>query len=90
MSSTAVIVPLLVNIVPNKLPPKVPNKIAINPPFCYFASFLIVSLMPFINKPDSSRDLTIFMILFISSLRVINVVVHKANSEGRLDPNIFL
>ena len=38
--------------------------------------------MSFINKPDSSRDLTIFMISFISLLEIINVVV--------LDPNIFL
>ena len=38
--------------------------------------------MPFINKPDSSRGVIIFMISFISSFEVINVVVP--------DPNIFL
>ena len=38
--------------------------------------------MPFINKPDSSRYLTIFIISFISSLEIISVVVP--------DPNIFL
>ena len=37
-----------------------------NPPFCSFASFSIVSLNPFNNKPESSRDSTIFM-SFISS-----------------------
>ena len=36
----------------------------------------------FINKPDSSIDLTFFMILFISSIEIINVVVP--------DPNISL
>ena len=45
--------------------------------------------MPFINKPDSSRDLTI-LISFISSLEIINVYVCEAKSEGRPDPNIFL
>ena len=46
------------------------------------ASFLIVLLTPFINNPDSSRDLTIFIISFISSLESINVV--------KPDLNIFL
>ena len=71
-----------VNRFPNKLASKVPNKIPENPPFCLFASYLIVSLTPFINKPDSSRDLIIFMISFISSLEIIYVVVQ--------DPDIFL
>ena len=75
---------------PNKLAPKLPNKIPRNLPFCSFASFLIVSLTPFINKPDSSKDLTIFIMPFISSLGIINVV-HKAKSEGCApNPNIFL
>ena len=38
--------------------------------------------MPCINKPDSPSDLTIFIISFISSLEIINVVLP--------DPNIFL
>ena len=42
----------------------------------------MVSLMPFINKPDSSIDLTIYIISFISSLEIINVV--------KPYPNIFL
>ena len=42
--SSALIVPLSVNRFPNKLAPNVPNKIMTNPPFCSFASFLIVSL----------------------------------------------
>ena len=37
--------------------------------------------MPFINKPDSSRDLTIFMTTFMSSFEIINLVIP--------DPNIF-
>ena len=40
------------------------------------------SLTPVINNPDSSRDLTIFLILFISSLEIVSVV--------KPDPNIFL
>ena len=63
--SPALIVPLPVYRFPNKLAPKVPNNIPRNPPFCSF-----VSLAHFINNPDSSRDLTIFMIAFISSLKV--------------------
>ena len=80
--SPALIVPLPVNRFSNKLAAKVTNNIPRNSPFCYFALFLIVSLTPFINKPDSSRDLTILMISFISSLEIINVAVP--------DPNIFL
>ena len=37
--------------------------------------------MPFINKPDSSRDLSIFMIQFF---------VSEANSKERSNPKIFL
>ena len=37
--------------------------------------------MPFINKPDSSRDLSIFMIQFF---------VREANSKERPNPKIFL
>ena len=33
----------------------------------------------FINKPDSSRDLTIFMILFIFSLEIINFLIPGPN-----------
>ena len=40
----------------------------------FFVSFLIVSLTPFINNPDSSRGLTIFIISFISSLEYISAV----------------
>ena len=48
--SPALIVSWPVNRFPNKLAPKVPNNIRIKPPFYSFASFLIVLLMPFINK----------------------------------------
>ena len=62
VSLPAPIVPLPVSKFPNKLDklvPKVPNNITRNSPFCSFASFLIVWLTSFINKPDSSRDLII-------------------------------
>ena len=72
-------VPLVVNRFPNKLVPKVPHNIPKNLPFYSLASFLIIW---FINTSDSWRDLTIFMITFISLLKIINVLV--------LDSNIFL
>ena len=50
-----------------------------NPLFCSFDSLLIVSLTPFINNLDFSRDLTIFMISLISSLEIINVVIPEPN-----------
>ena len=77
----ALIVPLPVKRFSSKLTSKVPNNIPRNSSFCYLALFLIVSLMPFINHPDSSRDLTIF-ILFISLLETVSVV--------QRDPDIFL
>ena len=70
-------VPLPVNRFPNKLSPKVPDSILGNSLFCSFASFLIVSLIHFINNPDSSR--AIFMILFISSLEIISVIKPDLN-----------
>ena len=48
----------------------------------FFASFLIVFLTTFVNTQDSSRDLTIFIVSFISSLEIIRVVIP--------DPNICL
>ena len=60
MPSPALIVLLPVNRFSYKLAPKVPNNISRNPPFCSFALFLIVSLMPFINKSDSLRDLMLW------------------------------
>ena len=69
-----------------------PNNTPRNPHFCSFYLFLIVLLMPFINKLDTSKDLTIFVISFRSLviLKTINVVTREAQFEGRLDPNIFL
>ena len=78
----ALIVILPVNRFPNKLAPNVPNNILKNHPFCYFTSFVVVSLTPFINKLNSSSNLIIFMILFISSFKIINVTAP--------DPNTFL
>ena len=57
--------PLRVNRFADKLALVVLSKMARNLPFCSFASFLIVSLITFIYKADSSRDLIIFMILSI-------------------------
>ena len=90
MLSPALIALLPVNRFPNKLAPNATNNIMRNPPFSSFASFSIVSLAPYINKLDYSRDLIIFMITFISSFEMFNVVVREAKSEGRPDRNIFL
>ena len=46
-----------------------------NLPCFSFVSFLIVSLTPFINKADFSRDLIIFMISSISLFENIDVVM---------------
>ena len=48
--------------------------------FWIFASFLILLLTPFISKPEYLKDLTLFLISFISSSKIINVVP---------DPKIF-
>ena len=42
---------------------------------CSLTSFLIVSLTSFINKPDSLRDLIIFIISSISLFEIINIVI---------------
>ena len=63
--SPALITSLPVNIFPNRLAPNVPNSILRNPTFCSLASFLIVSLTPSDNSPESSRDLTIFKISYL-------------------------
>ena len=80
LSALSVVLPF--NRFPNKLALNVPHNILRNAHFCTFDSFFIVSLAPFINKPDSSRYLIIFMISFICSFEIINVVTP--------DPNILL
>ena len=47
-------------------------------------------LTPFVNKADYLRDLTAFMIWFISSFEIISVVIRGAKSEVQTDPNVFL
>ena len=75
VSSPALITPCPPNEFPNILGANVSNNIGRNLPFCYFASFLFVSLMPSINNPDSSSDLTTFIISSLSSFEIINAVV---------------
>ena len=67
---------------PNKFAPNVTNSIRRNPPFCSLASFSIVSLTHFDNKPESLRDLTIFIMSSISAFDIISVAAP--------DPKIFL
>ena len=97
MPSRDLIVLLAVNKFPNILATNISINLLRNPPFCYVASFFVILLSSFINKPDSSWDVTIFMISFISSLEIIKVVVRKANSKERKtkihgwpDPKNFL
>ena len=59
-----------------------PNNIPRTPTFCSFALLITASLTHFIHNPDSSRELTIYMISLIFSLEIINVVLS--------DPNILL
>ena len=75
MPSPALIMPFLVNAFRNILAANVTNIIGRIPPFCSFASFLIVSLIPYINNSDSSSDLNIFIISFTSSSEIINAVI---------------
>ena len=74
----------------NKLAANVFNKILRNQKFDYFDTFSIVSRISFINKSYYLRDLSIFMVSFISSLDIINVIVHCAISEGHLKSIIFM
>ena len=60
-----------------------------DPTFHSFASFLIVLLTPFTNKPRSSRDLIIFIISSISSFEIINFVRFAKFKRCILDPRIF-
>ena len=83
--SPALFIHLPAKVFPSKLAPSVPNDILRNPPFYSLASFWIVLITPFNNKPDSSRNLAILIMSFISSFDMISVV-----DEGRPDPKIFL
>ena len=60
---------------PNKLAPKVPNKIPRNLSFCYFVSFLIVLVTPFNKILEPSRAWAIFKMLFIPLFESIKIVV---------------
>ena len=84
MPSAGLIVPLSVNRFPNKLAPNVPNNILRNPPFWFFTASLIISLMPFINKPVSTRDLTIFM----TSFEIINVLIPDSKVFFGITPSV--
>ena len=59
----ALYIPLTIKRSPNKLAPNVLNNVLRNPPFCSFNSFRTVLVNPSINKPESSRDFTILIIL---------------------------
>ena len=80
MPPPALITHLPINRFPDKLSLVEPNNSHTNPVFCLFffiLNYFIKTL--FINKPDSLKDLAIFMILFISSLEIINVVIADLN-----------
>ena len=62
-----------------------------NLPFCSLTSFWIVSLNPFNNKPESSRDLTILIKPSFSLFDTISIVLlYEAEDGGRRDSKIFL
>ena len=83
--SPAFITPRPANAFPNILAVNVPNNVYRSLSFYSFYSFLIASLIPFINNPDSLSNLTIFIISSISSFEIINAVVREAMSKGRPD-----
>ena len=73
---------LSANRFPKKITPNVPNKNKLgNGSFCSFDSFLNDLIIPFINKPESTRDSSIFMMSHIASFEIINAVVCCAKSE---------
>ena len=82
LPSLALIVPLPLNRLPNKLAPKVSNYIRRDLSFYSLASFLIPLLMSFINNPNSANYLTVFIASFILLFKISNVVT--------LDQNILL
>ena len=56
---------------------------------CSLASFWIVSLIPFNNKRESIRDLTIFILSSISSFDIVSVVVIKPIAVVVLRPAVY-
>ena len=78
---------LSAKIFPYKLGSEVSNSIPRNQPPCFLLSFHLFSEL--MNKPDSSRGLTIFIISFIPSFKFINVVVGGAMPEGCPDLKFF-
>ena len=56
------IAPFPIHRFPDKLAPNLPNNIPSSPVFVPLLCFLVFSLAPFINTPDSSSDLTIVII----------------------------
>ena len=73
--SLTLTVPFPDNTFPSKEAPRVPRGILKNPPFRSFVSFLIVLVTPFNRISKSSKAWTIFIISFISSVEIFNVVV---------------
>ena len=77
----------------NKLAPNIPNYILRIPPF--FTSFWTISVTPFNNKPELSRDLTILIVSFIPLFDIISVtdegllLLLLLSSSSYPDPNIF-
>ena len=69
-----------INIFFNKHARKVPISMPRNPSLYYFVSFSIALVAPPMNKPESSKDLTIFKISSISLFDIINVVVAESKT----------
>ena len=67
-NEAAIIKYLLSNLLPNKLAPKVPNRVSRISPFGSYAS-LTVLLIPFSKIPET-RNLIIFMILSFLNLKL--------------------
>ena len=62
---------LLASMLPEKLVPKIPSNIQLNPTACSFFLFLVNLVTHFINIHEFLRDLTIFMMIFKSAFDVL-------------------
>ena len=79
-----------INIFLNKHARKVPISIPRNPSLYSFVSFSIALVAPLMNKPESSKDLTIFKMSSISLFDIINVVVAESKTFHEFLPLLLM
>ena len=72
--SPALTIPFPVNKLPNKRAPNVPSNILKDPPLYSLVSFSVVLVTPFNKIQEFSNTSIIFIISFISSCSIINLI----------------